>query len=815
MQLFLSKAKGRFDESFVRAAPRSLAEYRDYANERFQAKDEHYSQVYQAADDAQTLTQNATNAAERKRRAYKNRIEAVKEATGVELEDPSDVGRYATLKELQARLPGEGIYDTRKRLFQERLVDLEEQFPDKADQIRSDYAMDEEAAQIGRDVVAQQEQLDRNGDGSLSEGVIGFLGSSKGYLRDPFQAGTMFVGGPTGQAAKTVGGRILYSVLANAGINAGVEAALQPLAQAGRAEAGLQSGFAEGAEHVAFAAALGGVFGGVFGGGAEIFRAMRNSSPAVRRAAQRATSGDPQPGDLDELAEAAGVDVEAADSRAFDAAMEAADDERAAFDGAPAGVAPNEQGRLADDALRSAVGEGEPVAGSVLAPERAPDLDQVLLEVKGTPKQGAVRLADKPVSFEQMDPATLATDAAAYQYKGGGDAEGVTDRLRDVKTWDPTASGKIFVHERANGQRFVADGHQRLGLAKRLQSDGAEGVALDGYVYRETDGWTVQDVRALAAKKNMQEGSGTPIDAARILRDRPDLLDGSLPVSGPMMRKAIGLARLSDDAWGQVVNGVVAENHASLVGELVADPALHSSVLQDVAMFKPETDRQARLLIGESLASGRTVELQNDMFGSFQMERTLMAERVKVLDAALKALKSDSKLFGVLADNADIIEAAGNQLDSLGNKAKAVNAEMITELLDRMARSRGPVSDALTEAARVVADGGKPGKPAREFVSQVRDMIEQGGLSRLLDPPQPELKPATSVEPGSPEAAKVAEDLEPSLAELEEARQGSMWDMLPDGLDEDGNARFTRVDDLDARADRDELAADLVASCKD
>ncbi len=44
----------------------------------------------------------------------------------------------------------------------------------------------------------------------------------------------------------------------------------------------------------------------------------------------------------------------------------------------------------------------------------------------------------------------------------------------------------------------------------------------------------------------MQEGSGDAIDAARVLRDRPDLADGALPTSAPMMRQALALARLSD-----------------------------------------------------------------------------------------------------------------------------------------------------------------------------------------------------------------------------------------------------------------------------
>jgi len=129
-----------------------------------------------------------------------------------------------------------------------------------------------------------------------------------------------------------------------------------------------------------------------------------------------------------------------------------------------------------------------------------------------------------------------------------------------------------------------------------------------------------------------------------------------------------------------------------------------------------------------------------------------------------------------------------------------------------MARTRGPVSDALSAAARQVAEGtAKPGPAARKFVQDVRAMIDEGGLGRLLAPPEPELRPATTVEPGSPDAAAI----EPTAADLEAAGQGAMWDMLPDGVDAEGNRGFTTADDLTTRATRNDDLSGVVDSCKD
>ena len=42
--------------------------------------------------------------------------------------------------------------------------------------------------------------------------------------------------------------------------------------------------------------------------------------------------------------------------------------------------------------------------------------------------------------------------------------------FKDVKKWDPVKAGTVVVYEQADGKFFIADGHQRLGLAKRIKS---------------------------------------------------------------------------------------------------------------------------------------------------------------------------------------------------------------------------------------------------------------------------------------------------------------------------------------------------------
>lgn len=779
---------------WAESSPATVRELYERQLETLSAASARRGQIAWAAYDAQVLTQNATNSLARRSRAYDERIAAVEAATGVRLDNPEKLQRMPDRDELTGMMAGETLPGVRRRRFQERLQELARQFPDKADLIRANVSIEDDAKALGQKAERDLAALLADENNPFGSSVASFVGSALGYMRDPLQFSSLFIGGGAGTGA-SAGARVLSAVAINAAVNAGTEAALQVPAQMGRAEAGLESGLAEGAKNVGLAALLGGLFGGVIQGGAEGLAVLRKGAPGTPDA------------------------VVPVPVRDIEAVGEALADDAAAFGAPPAGIPADEATRMAREAV-AGLEDRVPVRGAVQAPEAAPDLRALLREVASAERPQIGRIAEvqgRPTEFRAFDPRELKTDAAAYQYKGGGDEAGVTDRLAQVQKWDPLASGKVFVHERADGL-FVADGHQRLGLARRLSEAGDDDIRLDGFLFREADGWTAADVRALAARKNMQEGSGTALDAARILRDRPELLDDSLPRTGPMMRRAISLGRLSDDAWGMTVNGMVPESHAALVSDLVENLALQGPILQLLKRAAPETDRLAAEIVEEALSSGYVAQTQYSLFGPVETNELLILHRARVRDEALTMLRADKKLFGTLADNAEVIEAAGNRLDAQGNAARAVSAEQMEELLRRMSRVKGPVSDVLTaQAVAVAAKTTKPKQAARAFIAEVRRALEDGGLQRLLAPPQPELKPQQVIEPGTPEAAASVEALapEPTLADLEAAGQRSMWDMMPDGVDADGRARLTTPDVLEADAARDADIADLLSSCKD
>jgi hypothetical protein len=804
--------------------------------------------------------------------SYDGIIDVIRKASGVSLENPERGGyfdeadRRATAREQTENLDPNGFdsrrIEARRAVFDERLNELLAGRPELKDPLAAakiDYAPDMIARRAQMEFEARASAA--NVVGQIGGALAGGLGAS---FRDPVQVATLPFGGSAGTARSAIA-RVAQTFLQEAAINAGIVAVMQPDVQAWRNQVGLESGVVPGLENIGLAALFGGAFGGGLQAGAEVFRALRavpQLEPGDKAAVLAVLNGEATPDQAERALRAVGLEITPELRGQLDALRQAHDAE-AVIAGPPAGIAPEAHAEAANAAMRHAE---DPVAAPPPEPPlpapKAARSSPVLADDAPAPVApgGAFEVLGKPVGFRSIAPDALETDAAVFQYKGGGDASGVTDRLRSVGRWDPLATGKAVVYERADGSLVIADGHQRLGLARRMVADGQTDVRLDAYVFREADGWEPADVRAIAAKKNIQEGSGDALDTARILRERPELFDNTLPVGDVKVRQGVALARLSDEAWGMALAGVVPPHYAAHVGSMVPNPALHAAVMQDLVRADPANEAAARFVVAESLASGTVVEVQESLFGRAEVTRSLMLERTKVFGEATKILKREKVAFRTLLANAEILERAGNVVERDAS-AKAVGAaELVAGLVEKLATRAGPVSDALTRAAAAMAEGAPREKVARTFLSDVLSIVERDGLAGLEA--KPRLAPETPIEPGSAEAAAQADTLTidmfeappasertaageqtlmPGVAPVtdrdraqvaaakpltggdaappagglfdETARnQVDMLDMLP-AVASDGSPTVMRREDAIAAVERKGLFGDLVASC--
>jgi hypothetical protein len=395
----------------------------------------------------------------------------------------------------------------------------------------------------------------------------------------------------------------------------------------------------------------------------------------------------------------------------------------------------NYKGRLASEWLQKPDDGQTDMFGAPPAP-KAPELGAAVLPApKGpvpafTPADAeAPPRVGQPAGVFTFDAASLKTDPARFQYKADTDEEGVNVRLKGVTKWDQAKAGQIVAYEDKDGQVYVADGHQRTGLARRLKAqDPNAQTPVTGILYRHADGFTPQEVMALAAAKNLAEGSGSTVDAAKILRSYPQLLDGSVSMSDAKVQQAKALASLGDDAWRMVTNAKVDPLHAAEVGRLIPEDHERQMAAMDLlSRAEPSSIAEAESLVRQvrdsdiAPAAGGGMD---DMFKTFK--QSLAIEKSKVMAAAARVLATDKKVFGTLVKEADRIAGVGNKLKSKTNQALAQDAGSLMEQINKLAYRTGPVSDALKVAAQALKDGTPTAKVARAFLEDVRKLSIAG-----------------------------------------------------------------------------------------
>lgn len=357
----------------------------------------------------------------------------------------------------------------------------------------------------------------------------------------------------------------------------------------------------------------------------------------------------------------------------------------------------------------------------------------------GIPPRADPESGDAPGrTLYEVDPREVEVDAKTFQFKEGGDVEGVTDALTGVTRWDPELANTVMIWERADGKRFIADGHQRLALAKRAIADGQNPneVKLQAMIYREAEGFTPEMVRGKAAYRNISMGTGSVLDAAKMIRESKGRgMEGLpiLPPRGRLTQAAEGLARLDDEAFQMVVNGIGDPRHAAIVGRLIDDPQAQRAAISELAKAEPGNLNQAELIVHDMNRAGFVHTETVDLFGGQEMAETLFKERAQVIDAVMKGLRKDRGLFRTLEARSSTITKAGNVLDRAGNIQRLSEDERMLQLLTSLANSKGPVSEAINQAARKVKEGATPGSTAGSLLESVKRASDGVGAGRIDD----------------------------------------------------------------------------------
>lgn len=530
-------------------------------------------------------------------------------------------------------------------------------------------------------------------------GVLGNLvGGFGGAVTDPINIATLAIATPRAlYASGTLLQQAVKMAAFTSAVSAGTEAAIQPFVYEFKDEIGSPYTFKDAATNVLYAGVFGGVLGGLIPPVGYAAKAVTNRLVGEYRA--KVASGQIKP---DGDTQAAADVVEQFEEIIADNPLGMTDK----------GVQAHFE---ALDTARAQMVAGEPVdVQAIVAPHQ-----------RGIQSDSAATIP--------LDPREIDVDAELFQFKSLADAEGVTDRLAGVTKWEPELAGTSIVWQRKDGKLFVADGHQRLGLARRLLDEGAEpdSIVINAFVLREADGYSAREAMARAAAKNIAEGTGTAVDAAKVLRLAQTEGWGSrlpeLPPNSALVRDARGLVKLGDEAFRAVVNEVIDDRYAALIGRFIDGDEQQLAAIQAMAKASPDNLMQAEIMARDMAAAGFTKSDQGNLFGDADFE-TLFKERAKAVDTIAKTLRQDRRTFKTLVDRqADIMGHGQNRLDVEANNLRASQDQLALASLMADATTPGPLSDAINQAAREIKAGKRPGAAVKEALAILRGTSEEPG----------------------------------------------------------------------------------------
>ena len=375
----------------------------------------------------------------------------------------------------------------------------------------------------------------------------------------------------------------------------------------------------------------------------------------------------------------------------------------------------------------------ETVAAAEKAPEAAPveaparPAEPAAVEAATTPTPEAPRAKAPAVEsgrlVERVPVENLDIDPKTFQIKGGTDSlTGVTKKLEGTEAWDPVAGGVLMVWERADGRRFVVDGHHRFQLAK------AKGVKdIPAVVLRESEGVSPGEARVEGAMANIRSGTIDPLDAAVVIREggysAEDLVKAGVPPRSAAMRDATGLAGLSDDLLSQVRNGELSREAGAEIGRQLPGESnvfkQRQAAREIRGMDRPTADEVSSLVRQVRVAADVEVR-QESLFGAEVGSESLRPQIAKVEAALMARLRKEKSLHTTLAGNATRAEKVeGTKINVEGSKSEATKAAEALDLIQRSMDKGGAVAQIATDAARRLKDGAS----LQDVVAEAADRI--------------------------------------------------------------------------------------------
>jgi hypothetical protein len=326
----------------------------------------------------------------------------------------------------------------------------------------------------------------------------------------------------------------------------------------------------------------------------------------------------------------------------------------------------------------------------------------------------------------------LYLDPKRFQYKLGVNAEGESqaDALADAK-WDQNLADPIHTWvDPENGKEYVVNGHHRYALAKRAGAEYIEVNQIDIVKHP-----TAADAREFGAMKNIADGNGTSIDAAKFFREKgmtmEDLQKRGLSLKKAVASEGLALSKLSDELFDRVIDGRLDPKIGAAIGDATDIPSDQEAILKDVERKRKagsnvtsDQIRESARLVKSSPSFNQTTQ---DLFGEHNETRNLFIEMGEVSDYIQKQLAQEKRIYGRVStkSSGEQLAKGGNVIKAEENAKIALQAAQQRELYAKRSAQAGPIHNALQEAAERLAEGENANAIKQEAYDEIRELLAE------------------------------------------------------------------------------------------
>ena len=392
-----------------------------------------------------------------------------------------------------------------------------------------------------------------------------------------------------------------------------------------------------------------------------------------------------------------------------------------------------------------------------LAQEEVENVDALYKAVQQQPAEPEAAPVLQPPTVDDVTAGTVATipveniavDPKRFQFKEAGQLTrtGQSGSLSDTDVFNADLANVISVwRDPADNKTYVVNGHNRLARAAKA-GRGSINV-------RFMDAASASEARLKGAMQNIAEGNGTPIDAAKIMRESAmsseDMVAQGMPKSGAIFAKAAPLAKLPDELFNQVARGDMTID----IGAAIGSSGAEEQVMRDLASAaKRKKWSAAKTAEAASIARFAQVESVDDpnalgLPGFDQLLSSDFSKQLEVRVAIRGQLRAEINALSAAASTkkAGYLEQAGNVIDVEASGAARASAQQGEAVFNRLANMSGPLSDLITELAAEVKGNKRATTVVGENLQRVRAALEGEASPAPAPAPTPAARPEVDVE---------------------------------------------------------------------